>query len=178
HIQPNQPHIRPSSPGREATTLFKIAIRYKAEYFTRDRGHGRREHRAVLAVSVPAGLGFPYAAQALRCRRTIRRLDGRIVHTETVYGITSLKPHQAGPTQLAAYLRGHWSIENRLHWVRDVTFDEDRSQVRTGNSPRAMSTLRNLAISACRLAGATNIAATLRHNTRDHTRPLTMLGLI
>ncbi|MFK0297575.1 ISAs1 family transposase, partial [Streptomyces sp. NPDC090442] len=145
--------------------------------FTRTKGHGRREHRAVLAVTVPAGLHFPYAAQAFRIRRTTRHLDGRPKHTETVYGITSLQSHQAGPTQIGTYLRGHWTIENRLHWVRDVTFDEDRSQVRTGNGPRAMATLRNLATSTCRLAGATNIARTLRANARDHTRPLTMLGL-
>ncbi|MGX8904700.1 hypothetical protein ACR820_05550 [Streptomyces netropsis] len=61
--------------------------------------------------------------------------------------------------------------------VRDVTFDEDRSQVRTGNGPRAMATLRNLATSTCRLAGATNIARTLRHNVRNHAHPSTMLGL-
>lgn len=147
----------------------------------RSRGHGRREHRAVLAVTVPAGLHFPYAAQAFRVRRTVRRtvrrLDGQPKHTETVYGITSLEAHRAGPAHLGAYARGHWGIENRLHWVRDVTFDEDRSQVRTGNGPRAMATLRNLATSACRLTGATNIARTLRANSRDHTRPLTMLGL-
>ncbi|MFJ8391092.1 ISAs1 family transposase [Streptomyces sp. NPDC094438] len=74
---------------------------------TRDRGHGRREHRAVLAVTLPAGLHFPHAAQAFRIRRTVRRLDGRVKHTETVYGITYLAPHQAGPAHLGAYLRGH-----------------------------------------------------------------------
>jgi hypothetical protein len=58
--------------------------------------------------------------------------------------------------------RGHWSIENRLHYVRDVTFDEDRSQIRTQNAPRVMATLRNLAISLFRWLGSTNIAKTLR----------------
>ncbi|WP_438293323.1 ISAs1 family transposase [Streptomyces sp. HUAS TT7] len=145
---------------------------------TRNRGHGRCEHRAILAVTVPAGLHFPYAAQAFRIRRTTRHLDGQPKHTETIYGITSLHAHQAGPAHLGTYVRGHWGIENRLHWVRGVTFDEDRSQVRTGNGPRAMATLRNLATSACRLTGTTNIARTLRANARDHTRPLTMLGLI
>ncbi|MGW1076055.1 ISAs1 family transposase [Streptomyces sp. NPDC002537] len=119
----------------------------------RDRSHGRREHRAILAVTVPAGLRFPYAAQAFRIRRTTRHLDGRPKHTETVYGITSLKAHRAGPAHLGAYVRGHWGIKNRLHWVRDVTFDEDRSQVRTGNGPRAMAALRNLAISTALPSG-------------------------
>lgn len=144
---------------------------------TRNRGHGRREHRAVLAVTVPAGPRFPYAAQAFRIRRTVRRPDGQPKHTETVYGGTSPEAHRAGPAHLGAYTRGHWGIENRLHHVRDTTFDEDRSQVRTGNGPRAMATLRNLATSA-RLAAATNIARTLRANARDHTRPPAMPGLI
>ena len=55
--------------------------------------------------------------------------------TETVYAITDLRPHQARPDELAAWIRGHWQIENGLHWVRDVTFAEDLSQVRTGSSP-------------------------------------------
>ncbi|HVM13175.1 MAG TPA: ISAs1 family transposase, partial [Egibacteraceae bacterium] len=67
----------------------------------------------------------------------------------------------------------HWGIENRLHWVRDVTFDEDRSTVRTGHAPHVMAALRNLAITTLRLAGATNIAAALRHHARDRLRPLT-----
>jgi len=91
--------------------------------------------------------------------------------------VTSLTTTQAAPWQLAGYLRGHWTIENELHWVRDVTFAEDASQVRIGTGPRAMTTLRNLAIGALRLAGSANIAAALRHNSRDPTRPLTILGI-
>jgi hypothetical protein len=68
-------------------------------------------------------------------------------------------------------------LAGELHWVRDVTFAEDASQVRVGTAPRAMATLRNLAVGALRLAGSTNIAAALRHNSRDPTRPLTLLGI-
>ena len=81
------------------------------------------------------------------------------------------------PAQIAGYLRGHWEIENRLHWVRDVTYGEDHSRIRTGTAPRAMASLRNLAISALRLAGQHNIAAALRHMARHPTRPLTLLGI-
>jgi len=81
--------------------------------------------------------------------------------TETVYLITSLVEERADPPLLALN-RGHWAIENRLHWVRDVTFDEDRSQVRTRQGPRLMASLRNLAISLLRLIGTANIAAKLR----------------
>jgi len=70
---------------------------------------------------------------------------------------------------LARWLRGHWSIE-ALHWVRDVSFDEDRSQIRTGNGPQIMAALRNLVITALRLAGVTNIAAALRHHARAAQR--------
>jgi hypothetical protein len=71
----------------------------------------------------------------------------------------------------------HWEIENRLHWVRDVSYGEDASRVRTGTAPRVMASLRNLAISALRLTGHTNIAAALRHTTRNPARPLTLLGI-
>ena len=71
---------------------------------------------------------------------------------------------------------GHWGIENRVHWVRDVTFDEDRSQVRTGSAPQIMAALRNLTISALRLAGETNIAAALRRCAVSPSRPLTLIG--
>jgi len=91
--------------------------------------------------------------------------------------VTSLTTTQATPAQPAGYVRGHWSTENELHWARDVTFTEDASQVRTGTAPRAMATLRNLAVGALRLAGSANTAAALRHNSRDPTRPLTLLGI-
>ncbi|WP_372495024.1 transposase [Micromonospora phytophila] len=85
--------------------------------------------------------------------------------------------HQAKPAQLAAWIRGHWSIENTVHWVRDVTYDEDRSQIRTGTGPQVMATLRNAAIGALRLTGVTNIAAANRHHARDSNRPLALLGI-
>ena len=76
---------------------------------------------------------------------------------------------------LAAWVQAHWDIENRLHWVRDVTFDEDRSQVRTGNTLRVMAALRNIAIGLLRLDGHRNIAAALRHHARDTDRPINLL---
>jgi predicted transposase YbfD/YdcC len=66
--------------------------------------------------------------------------------------ITSLTASQADPTLLARWIRGHWGIENRLHWVRDVTYDKDRSQVRTAHGPQVMAALRNLAITALHVA--------------------------
>jgi predicted transposase YbfD/YdcC len=74
-------------------------------------------------------------------------------------------------------VRNHRVIENRLRWIRDVTFGEDACQIRTGTAPQAMAALRNLAIGLFRLAGVSNIAAALRRTVRDATRPLTLLGI-
>jgi len=143
-----------------------------------DRGHGRREIRTLKILTVSTGIDFPHAAQALLIRRRRRRLDEpKRFTTETVYAITDLHVHQAKPAQLAAWIRGHWSIENKIHWVRDVTYDEDRSQIRTGTGQQVMAALRNAAIGALRLAGVTNIAAANRHHARDSTRPLALLGI-
>ena len=130
---------------------------------------------AVLPV--PVNVEFPHAAQAFLIERYVTdRAAGRM-SAVAVPGITSLTAQQASPDQLARDVRGHWGMENRLHWVRDVTYGEDGSRVRTGQGPRVMASLRNLAISALRLAGHTNIAKALRAMSRDTTRPLTLSGI-
>jgi predicted transposase YbfD/YdcC len=142
------------------------------------RGHGRREIRTLKILSIATGIDFPHATQAIQIRRRRRRLDEpKRFTTETVYAITDLQAHQAKPMQLADWIRGHWSIENKTHWVRDVTYDEDRSQIRTGTGPQVMAAIRNAAIGALRLSGATNIAAANRHHARNANRPLALLGI-
>ena len=119
-----------------------------------------------------AGLVFPHAAQAIQIVRR-RRISGRKKWSrETVYAVTSLTAVQASPAELAAIIRGHQMIEDRLHWVRDMDYDEGRSQVRTASGPRVMATLRNLALTILRLAGHASIAAALRHHARRPERPL------
>ena len=113
---------------------------------TRERGHGRRERRTLKVTAVARGLLFPHAVQAIQIVRR-RRLKGK-------------------------KWSGHWAIEDRLHWVRDMDFDEDRSQVRTASGPRVMAALRNLAITILRLAGHSSIAAALRYHARRPDRPL------
>jgi predicted transposase YbfD/YdcC len=142
---------------------------------TRDRGHGRVELRR-LQVTTVAGLDFPHATQAIRITRRVRPLAGRRWRTVTVYAITSLTAAQASPARLADWTRGHWGIE-ALHHIRDTTFAEDASQTRTGTAPRAMASLRNLAIGILRQHGHHNIAAALRRNARDATRVLPLLGI-
>ena len=127
-----------------------------------DGSHGRRVRRTIKAVEAPAWIDFPGAAQVIRIRRT-RTVRGR-KHVEVVHLICSLPMTDAQPELVASWARGHWAIENRLHWIRDVVFDEDRHRLRTGNAPQVMAALRNLAISLIRLAHgpAASIAATTR----------------
>jgi len=142
---------------------------------TRDRGHGRVETRQ-LQVTTIAGLDFPHATQALRITRRVRPLAGRRWRAVTVHAITSLTAAQASPARLADWARGHWGIEAHYH-IRDVTLAEDASQLRTGTAPRAMASLRNLAIGTLRSRGHRNIAAALRRNARDAARVLPLLGI-
>nr|WP_165781045.1 transposase [Streptosporangium minutum] len=90
---------------------------------------------------------FPGARQAFQLRCDVGDLDGAWTSKEIVYSITSLPAEAASPARLNHYERAHWGVENRLHWVRDVTFREDHSQLRTGSAPRALASFRNLAIS-------------------------------
>ena len=135
-----------------------------------DHSHGRRIRRRVKVAAAPAWISFPGAAQVVQVQRTrqIRGPDGTTTrNTETVYLLCSLTAEQAQPSQIAAWLQGHWRIEV-VHWIRDVTYDEDRHQLRTGNAPQAMACLRNLAISLIRHTHGpdTPIATHLRHHTR------------
>ena len=158
-------------------TLFKacrdLPWRDVPSHTVRARGHGRTVARTIKVVTAPAWVEFVGATQIAQLRRTVTKNGKRTV--EVVYLITSADHHQAPPATLAAWVQGHWGIENRLHWVRDVTFDEDRSQVRTGNSPQVMATLRSTAISLLRLTGVENIAQGLRHHARDPERPIKLL---
>jgi predicted transposase YbfD/YdcC len=137
-------------------------------------GHGRRARRTIKAALAPAWIEFDGAAQVAQLCRTVTRNGKKTV--EVVYLITS--DRDADPATLAAWVRAHWEIENKLHWVRDVTYQEDKSLVRTGNAPRVMATLRSLAISLLRLDGHDNIAAANRHHARDPQRTLKLLHAV
>jgi len=138
----------------------------KADFIDRSRGHGRAEVRSVRVRSVRPSeplTGFPSARQAIMVVRERATLRGeQLGDPEVVFAITSLPRKDASPRALAGMLRGHWCIENGLHYVRDVTFDEDRSRIRTGSGPRVMASLRNLAIAIHRLNGEKNIASATR----------------
>ena len=120
-------------------------------------------------------LGFAGAAQAVRIvrRRTEHRNDQTSV--EVVYAITSLTPERAGVHDLAVIARSHWFVENRLHYVRDVTFAEDACRVRTGAGPRVLASIRNLVLGVLRSAGEVNIAAARARLGRRPDRPIQLL---
>lgn len=122
-------------------------------------------------------LDWPGVAQAFRVDRQITNLRTGVTRTEIVYGLTSLPPDPDGPGRLLRYVREHWHIENRSHWVRDVTYDEDRSQVRTGSIPQVMAALRNAVIGLLRASGTTTIAATHRRLAAHPWEALALLGI-
>jgi predicted transposase YbfD/YdcC len=162
--------IKRNQPGLHAQLAALPWRDVPAAYDKRECGHGRHERRTLKVTAVARGLAFPHAAQALQIVRR-RKIKGKWSR-ETCYAVTSLTLTQASPGQLAAIIRGHWGIEDRLHWVRDMDFDEDRSQVRTAAGPQIMASLRNLAITILRLAGHASIAAALRYHARRPARPL------
>ena len=167
--------VKRNQPGLHAQLAALPWRQVPVAYDAREKGHGRAERRTLKVTAVAAGLAFPHAAQAIQIVRRRRPLTGKHTKkwsTETVYAVTSLTAIRARPAALAQIVRGHWGIEDRLHWVRDVTYDEDRSQVRTGNGPRVMASLRNLAIAILRLTGHASIAAALRYHARRPSRPL------
>jgi hypothetical protein len=104
---------------------------------------------------------WPGVAQVFQLHRVRRFSDGR-TEQETVYGITSLRPGDANAAVLLRLNRTHWSIENNLHRVRDVTFGEDASRVRCGNSPQALAATRNALNHLLATAKVPNFAAALR----------------
>ena len=151
--------------------------------------HGRLERRELWALSDPelngyvgstgtVGEGWPHLQQVCRVERQ-RTVQGR-VRVEVSYAVTSLSPAVAGADRLLRILREHWHIENRenrVHWVRDVTFDEDRSQVRTGGAPQVMAALRNLTTTLVRWAGHSNVAAALRRHAVHLSEAFALLGI-
>lgn len=177
--------------GRGAHYLFTVkdnqptlrralaALPWKAAPTDRDpgseRSHGRAESRTATVLDLDQRPDHQLFGGAQRAMKLVRRRTDAgtgATSTETVYAITSLGHRYADAVLLASWLRTHWSIENSVHWVRDVTFGEDHSQVRTGAGPQVMAALRNTAINISRLAGHTNIAAAQRHYSWTPTAAL------
>ena len=133
--------------------LPPIAGERRTAAATLDLGHGRIEQRWLQTSNVLGGYSdWPGLAQVFRLERQVIIKKTGEVREEVVAGITSLVPERADAARLLALVRGQWQIKHQSHWVRDVTFDEDRSQVRCGNIPQVMAALRNTVIGLMRWA--------------------------
>ena len=131
----------------------------------------------ALAFAEPVW-GAKYRQARRRGRHGDRWETRQLRATEALneYLITSLG-RETGAGKLLEYVRGHWGIENRLHYVRDVTLGEDASQVRTGAAPQVMAALRNVVLGLLRSGGETNIAAAIRRIGWTPGQALAILGL-
>lgn len=121
-------------------------------------------------------VGFPYAEQFFMVERNTECSDGTRRH-DIAYGVTSLTAEQASAERLLELNRGHWEIENRLHYVRDVTFDEDRSRVRSGHGAQVMASIRNLVITLLRLLDFRYIPDANRYFVYRIPEALSVLGI-
>jgi hypothetical protein len=143
---------------------------------TLDKGHGRRERRTLRATTALNGfLDWPGVAQVgeVTCR-----VDEDGKRTEaTRYFITSVPRRAAGASALLRWARGHWSIENKSHHVRDVTLGEDASRIRKHSGPEVMAAIRNATIGFLRSTGVTNIAEALRRNANRVEDLFAKLGI-
>ncbi|EYT90639.1 hypothetical protein ThrDRAFT_03744 [Frankia casuarinae] len=156
---------------------------------TEGKAHGRLEKRTIQLAEASEAIRarHPHARTVARIRRRTtrtvtrgtprRRVTRRTTTTTTVHVITSLAPGEVTAAELATYVRDHWTVENRVHRVRDVTFREDASRVRTGPPPRVLATFRNLAIGLLRQAGHPRISPTPRRLRHDPALLTAILGL-
>ena len=145
---------------------------------TVDIGHGRIEQRNITTSEALVGYStWPGLAQVFELGRHVIIQKTGQERVEVVCGVTSLSSERATPGRVLDLVRGHWSIENKSHWVRDVTFDEDRSQVRCGSIPQVMAALRNTTIGLLRWAGHTKIAAACRRLAAQPAQALALIGI-
>jgi predicted transposase YbfD/YdcC len=174
-VKENQPRLRADI--ELVFTLPPIGDRQDTAR-TVDIGHGRIEQRNITTSAALVGYSdWPGLAQVFELGRHVMFQKTGTERVEVIYGVTSLRPERGTPERLLALVRGQWQIENKSHWVRDVTFDEDRSQVRCGNIPQIMAALRNTTIGLLRWAGHTNIAAACRRLAAQPVQALALSGI-
>lgn len=139
---------------------------------------GRIEQRSLrLSTEVVGYSTWPDLAQVGCLERTVIAKATGQVSCERRYAVLSLGPQQVTPAQVLTIWREHWHCENKLHWVRDVTFGEDASRIRGGHAPQVMAALRNAVIGVVRLANVTNVAASCRQHAAQPALALAAIGL-
>ena len=145
--------------------------------FIKQGRHGDRQELRKLRASTALNeyLEWPYVQQVCCVGRSVIRKG--VTRQESAYAITSLSTAKADAGRSLGIWRGDWGIENRLHYVRDVSMKEDGSQVRSGSAPEVMAAILNVVIGLLRGVGATNIAAALRHYSYKPQDALALLGI-
>ena len=175
-VKANQPQLL-----EDIATVFALAPtagERRTVAATLDLGHGRIELRGLRTSDVLMGYSdWPGLAQVFRLERQVIIKKTGEIREEVVAGVTSLGPERADAARLLVLVRGQWQIENQSHWVRDVTFDEDRSQVRCGSIPQVMAALRNTVVGLMRWAGYTNMAAACRRFAAQPRAALHLIGI-
>ncbi len=162
-VKGNQPTLQ-----ADIATLFSES-QVVADTITRSRQvnlHGQRIEQRTLQASTALTAEYcqwPGLQQVFQIERRVTNKKTGITTAEISFGISSLSAQHADAKRLAAFTRGHWSIENQLHWVRDTVFGEDRCRVHTGQAPQVLAAMRNLAISLIRLSGFASVIEGLRH---------------
>ena len=142
-------------------------------YSSIDKGHGRIEFRKITVCQTVPFIDWYGDKQVFKIEREIKRKEKTSL--ETVYGITSL---ESSPEELLNLVRGHWSIENKSHWIRDVVYDEDRNQVKNSVIGQMMASLRNLSISLIRLSGRNSISSSCRYFSANPVLAMELIGFI
>ncbi len=174
-VKENQPQLRADL---ELVFTLPPAGDRQERARTVDIGHGRIEQRNITTSEALIGYSdWPGLAQVFEVGRHVILQKTGQERAEVVYGVTSLCPERATPERLLELVRGHWQIENKSHWVRAVTCDEDRSQVRCGSMPQVRAALRNTTIGLLRGAGYTNMAAACRQLAAQPIRALALIGV-
>jgi predicted transposase YbfD/YdcC len=144
---------------------------------THGKEHGRRICRRLqCSTRLAEHSDWPGLRQVCRLTRTTHRNGEEVV--EIAYAVSSVPRSQADAATFLRWWREHWTIENRSHWVRDVTMGEDACPIKTGDAPQNLAAFRNALISLLRLQGAENIAAALRETTWKTSHLFTMLGIV
>jgi len=170
-VKQNQPNLY-----ADLTTYFADPHACCQQAETWDRSLRRVEHRVIRVSTEMNGYlvpAWPLVAQVAQVTRTVTKKG--VTSTEVVYLITDLSPQQASPLHLPALVRGHWKIENRSHDVRDVSFQEDRSRLRSGNAPQILVALRNVAITLLHRSGTSQISSARRSFASHPERTLALL---
>lgn len=146
-------------------------------YRSVEKGHGRLERRTLeSSPTLSDYVDWPSVGQVMRRQNERIRLKTGEVSTATTYGITSLPGTEANASDLERLWRGHWTIENRVHRVRDVTMGEDANQTHTGNAPHVLAALRNAVLNLFRHQGWDNIADAFRYHNASVDRAVTLIG--